>query len=404
MGANRIRPGQCVRVHPEVSHPRLEWGMAHRSSSGLVQSITHDGIVEVDFHGFLWYGLLSELDVAERTCAPLVRKRVALVIGNQDYMDTANYPPLMAATKDARMMEEKLRSIGFDSVHKVENIYHADMVSILRQLQQEVEHGSIVVIYFAGHGEVNYLMATDSQADDANTKIHVDSIFSAISQWHVSDLFVCFIFDCCRLKPEETSASRISAETAPSPEQIAKNQYYWAHSCQKFQTATETKDQGAFTSWVLHLLGKQLSVQELFEKVTSALGQRQRPSILLEAHQASAIVLASAQNVYTPSDVGQRCQDASSSPSGSSEAYQDRVDRFKALVEEKDPEPLVIVEGIWDLQDLLRPDLQDAVGAAALERIDAVCLSQSFVDECTSSLDPWELHHISSHLCKLPDP
>ena len=404
MGANRIRPGQCVRVHPEVSHPRLEWGMAHRNSSGLVQSITHDGIVEVDFHGFLWYGLLSELDVGERTCAPLVRKRIALVIGNQEYTDTANYPPLMAASKDARKMEEKLRSIGFDFVHKVENIYHTDMASILRQLEQEVEHGSIVVIYFAGHGEVNYLVAKDSQADDASTKIHVDNIFNAISQWHAADMFVCFIFDCCRLKSDETSASRISAETAPSPEQIAKNQYYWAHSCQKFQPASETKDQGAFTQWLLHLLDQNMSVTELFEKVTSELGPRQRPSILLEAHQASAIKLASAQNVYTPSDACQLCQAASSSQSGSgsSEAHQERVDCYKASLEEKDPEPVELVEGIWDLKDLLPPKLHNAVGAAALERIDSSCLSQSFVDECTSSLNEWELqlfrHIFSSFL------
>ncbi|CAK9025217.1 E3 ubiquitin-protein ligase KEG (Protein KEEP ON GOING) (RING finger protein KEG) (RING-type E3 ubiquitin transferase KEG) [Durusdinium trenchii] len=372
--ANMIRPGELVRVHPRVTHPKLEWGTAQHSSSGLVQFISHDGVVSVDFDGCLWHGLLSELEIVEGAAAPLLRKRIAIVVGNRRHDDPI-YPELKGATNDSQKMHDKLRAMGFDFVLLVQDILHKDIHTYLCQVQNHVSHGSIVVFYFAGHGEQDHrtlLPMRDSKYKDDSTKVDVDDIFHTIAHWPVRDLFVCFVLDCCRLKPEESSASqtRISAVTTPSHAQLAANQYYWVHSCQKFRVASES-NHGDFTSLLLQFLDQHYCVQELFEKVTAQLGPWQRPSILQEGHEASQIVLASANNTYTPAAGGcQQCQDSSRSDSTNTSQASDleAVERLKASICQG--EPGAIVDSLCETKGVLSPDLHAAVEEAAMEFLD----------------------------------
>ena len=93
-------------------------------------------------------------------------KRVALVIGNQHYVDNELENPIY----DAKGVAKTLESIGFDVVLKLDVTLH-ELNQALEQMKNKIEaNKSIVFIYFAGHGNTlqknsseQYLMMTDSE-------------------------------------------------------------------------------------------------------------------------------------------------------------------------------------------------------------------------------------------------
>ena len=392
LAANRIRPGQIVRVRQEILIPKFEWGGVNHSSFGIVESVTHDGIAVVDFPSCCrWHGLVSELEVEAEFPQPLRRKRVALVIGNHTFKDKKAYPALDGVLNDARATEKKLIDLRFDYVLPVMNMCRRDLDSFLRQLEQQVVDGSIVLIYFAGHGEEDQqsvvLPGHDSDSRDRDSKIDTDLIFNAVAQWSSKDLFVCFVLDCCRLKSDDCgSSSRLTAQ-APIPEDIGWNQFYWVHSCQKFKAAFE-KEHGDFSRCFLQFLGEDLSVQQLFEQVTQQLekhGRRQRPQILQEGHEASRIKLASANNIYRPSSLAAQGVMTPGSSDGSvgsgSEHVMDRVERLKDSIQEGNQRD--IIDHLHDVRELLGSKLFEAVENAVLQGDDPLMYADG--------LGQWEL-------------
>src|ERR1700750_530940 len=91
-------------------------------------------------------------------------KRVALVIGNNDYR---NVPKLQKAVNDARTMGETLKQLGF-SVMVAENQTRVQFSQSLLAFDRAVEPGDTAFFFFAGHGfEIagqNFLLPTDVPA------------------------------------------------------------------------------------------------------------------------------------------------------------------------------------------------------------------------------------------------
>ncbi|CAE7030113.1 shkD [Symbiodinium sp. CCMP2592] len=343
--SNRIRPGETVQVRQQVLVPKFEWGGVNHSSVGVVESITHDGIVVVDFPSCCcWHGLLAELEIAAQ---PLTRKRVALIIGNHTYIDKEAYPFLKAAKNDGRDTQKKLGLLGFDFVLHVENMCKSDLAIFLRQLEQNVENGSIVVIYFAGHGEADrqtvLLAAHDSDSKQRSTKFDTDLIVHAIAGWSSKDLFVLFILDCCCLKSDECGSAPTTR--APVITNIACNQFYCVLSCQQFQSACP-KEHGDFSRCFLQCVDEEVSVHELFEKVAQKLGRRQRPQVWQEGHEASQIKLSCGENVYQASE-------------------DDKVERLKASIKEGDQRAML--DHLCDVREILGPRLSYALEDAMLQ-------------------------------------
>jgi uncharacterized caspase-like protein len=80
---------------------------------------------------------------------PVPVKRVALVVGNADYV---NAEPLPGSLSDAREMVEKLEASGF-LVTKLENVASRDVfLGKFLNFIDQIEEGSFVVFYFSGHG------------------------------------------------------------------------------------------------------------------------------------------------------------------------------------------------------------------------------------------------------------
>src|SRR5437868_2678233 len=91
-------------------------------------------------------------------------KRVALVIGNNDYRNVAK---LQKAVNDARTMGEALKQLGF-SVMVAENQNRAQFSQSLLAFDNAVGPGDTAFFFYAGHGfEIagqNYLLPTDVPA------------------------------------------------------------------------------------------------------------------------------------------------------------------------------------------------------------------------------------------------
>ena len=97
----------------------------------------------------------------------LAEKRVALVVGNNDYR---NVPKLQKAVNDARAMGDTLRKLGFE-VMVAENQTRQGFAESLLAFDNTVEQGDTAFFFFAGHGfEIagqNYLLPTDIPAATA---------------------------------------------------------------------------------------------------------------------------------------------------------------------------------------------------------------------------------------------
>src|SRR6266576_217352 len=91
-------------------------------------------------------------------------KRVALVIGNNDYK---NVPKLQKAVNDARTMGDTLKQLGF-SVMVAENQTRQAFSQTLLQFDATIQPGDTAFFFFAGHGfEIagqNYLLPIDVPA------------------------------------------------------------------------------------------------------------------------------------------------------------------------------------------------------------------------------------------------
>ncbi len=93
-------------------------------------------------------------------------KRVALVIGNQNYVENKLANPI----NDAQGVKEVLESIGFKVILGLD-LTHYQFNEVLKVLKSEIEpHKTLVFIYFAGHGNTlqrnsseQFLMMTDRE-------------------------------------------------------------------------------------------------------------------------------------------------------------------------------------------------------------------------------------------------
>src|SRR3978361_941644 len=91
-------------------------------------------------------------------------KRVALVIGNNDYK---NVPKLQKAVNDARTMGDTLKQLGFTVMVAETQTRQAFSQSLLA-FDKAVEKGDTAFFFYAGHGfEIagqNFLLPTDVPA------------------------------------------------------------------------------------------------------------------------------------------------------------------------------------------------------------------------------------------------
>lgn len=160
-------------------------------------------------------GLLAGLAVIALSPATpaFAEKRVALVIGNNDYK---NIPVLRKAVNDARTMSETLKQLGFNVLF-AENQTRKAFSETMLAFDKMVEPGDTAFFFFAGHGfEINgqnYLLPTDIAAvTQGQEELIRDGSFAAervISRLQARGARTSiFVFDACRNNPFEGTGTR----------------------------------------------------------------------------------------------------------------------------------------------------------------------------------------------------
>src|SRR6267154_1944743 len=143
-------------------------------------------------------------------------KRVALVIGNNDYR---NVPKLQKAVNDARTMGDTLKQLGF-SVMVAENQTRQAFSETLLAFDKAVGPGDTAFFFYAGHGfEIagqNFLLPTDVPAAGEgqeelvrDASVLADRIIERLQNKKVRTAIL--VFDACRNNPFERQGTRALA-------------------------------------------------------------------------------------------------------------------------------------------------------------------------------------------------
>src|SRR6202140_389660 len=136
------------------------------------------------------------------------QKRVALVIGNNDYK---NVPKLQKAVNDPRTMGETLKQLGF-SVMVAENQTRQAFSETLLAFDKAVGPGDTAFFFYAGHGfEIagqNFLLPTDVPAASEgqeelvrDASVLADRVIERLQNKKVRTAIL--VFDACRNNPFE---------------------------------------------------------------------------------------------------------------------------------------------------------------------------------------------------------
>ncbi len=143
-------------------------------------------------------------------------KRVALVIGNNDYRFV---PKLQKAVNDARTMGDTLKQLGFN-VMVAENLNRQQFSQTLLAFDNAVEPGDTAFFFYAGHGfEIagqNFLLPTDVPAATEgqeelvrDASILADRVIERLQNKKARTSIL--VFDACRNNPFERSGTRAVA-------------------------------------------------------------------------------------------------------------------------------------------------------------------------------------------------
>src|SRR5882757_4893389 len=154
--------------------------------------------------------------LAAFTAPAQAEKRVALVVGNNDYK---NVPKLQKAVNDARTMGDTLKKLGF-SVMVAENQTRQAFSQTLLQFDATIQPGDTAFFFFAGHGfEIagqNYLLpidvpaATEGQEELVrDASILADRVISRLQNRGARSAIL--VFDACRNNPFERRGTRAVA-------------------------------------------------------------------------------------------------------------------------------------------------------------------------------------------------
>ena len=216
----------------------------------------------------------------------LAEKRVALVIGNNDY---TTLPDLNNAEQDATDMAAKLRQLGFEVILKI-NASEREMTRAKRAFEGKLSSSQVGLVFYAGHGiqadGKNYLIPSDAQiefeddleAEGIEAKAFLDAMDRAGTGINI------LILDACRDNPLPTRSR--SAARGLAVVGIPKNARGTAvlYSAGEGQTAQDGPrgGNGVFTGEFLKVMDiPGLTLEQVFKRVARGVGEqtngKQRP-------------------------------------------------------------------------------------------------------------------------------
>lgn len=130
-------------------------------------------------------------------------RRVALVIGNGAYK---NVHALPNPPRDAKLVADVLREVGFQSVISVSDLTRDKFFEALKTFAAEAEKADWAVVYYAGHGfeigGVNYLVPVDAKlAADRDAESQAVALEQVIAAVGAARKVRLVLLDACRDNP-----------------------------------------------------------------------------------------------------------------------------------------------------------------------------------------------------------
>lgn len=212
-----------------------------------------------------------QVGYAETNASPPIFKasgsRVALIIGNKDYV----HNPLRNPLKDARAIRDKLKKLGFDIVYR-ENATLQQMEKATEEFKRKLSGQSVGLFYYSGHGlqyeGENYLVpVNDSGINEASLKYKAFNLGLVLDNMKSSAQPVSIIIlDACRDNPfrgfRSTGSRGLVPVSGPTGSIIA-------FATAPGQTASDgSGDNGIYTTHLLsHLEEPGITVEQMFKKV-----------------------------------------------------------------------------------------------------------------------------------------
>jgi uncharacterized caspase-like protein len=229
---------------------------------------------------------LSVLLILAGMGGALAEKRVALIIGNDDYI---SLPDLNNARKDATDMARTLKRLGFEVILKV-NAGRREMTRAKRAFESKLSSSQVGLVFYAGHGiqadGSNFLIPTDAriefeddlEAEGIEARDFLDAMERAGAPMNI------VILDACRDNPlpkRTRSAARGLAVVGIPQGAKGTAILYSAGEGQVAQDGSPGGN-GVFTGELLNVLDRPgLTLEQVFKRVARGVGDRthgkQRP-------------------------------------------------------------------------------------------------------------------------------
>jgi len=227
--------------------------------------------------------------------APVQARRLALVIGNDNYQLVTR---LDKAVNDAEGMAAALTAAGFE-VFKHRDLSFRKTVLAFEEFYDKIKGGDEVVVFYAGHGvqtdRGSYLLPTDIEGE---TQSQIEKISYSVNNMleeldRIKARFSLIIVDACRDNPLRSRGRTIGIARGLSAPDIAKGQMviFSAGRNQKALDSLSSKDEspnGVFTRELLaRMRTPGLSIEKLaievktaVERLASTVNHDQRPLIV----------------------------------------------------------------------------------------------------------------------------
>ena len=228
-------------------------------------------------------------------CGAVHAKRVALVIGNDNYQQVTR---LEKAGNDADAMARELAAAGFE-VRKHRDLNFKQMVVAFEAFFDQIKGGDEVAVFYAGHGvqteRGSYLLPTDVEGDTQSqiekVSYSVNGLLEELDK--VKPRFSLIIVDACRDNPLRSRGRTIGVARGLNAPDLAKGQMvvFSAGKNQKALDSLNDKDanpNGVFTREFiarmrrpgLNVEALALEVKNSVERLARTVNHDQRPLIV----------------------------------------------------------------------------------------------------------------------------
>ena len=154
----------------------------------------------------------------------MAERRVALVIGNSDYLDV---PALENPRNDAEDVAAALTRLGFETTVSLD-ADRAAMQAAIDEFSAKVEGADVALFYYAGHAMqhqgVNYLMPVDANLSNAAGLRRMTRLSDIVADVKRAKALRIMVLDACRDNPltEKLDGPQVAAAGATRSAGLAK--------------------------------------------------------------------------------------------------------------------------------------------------------------------------------------